>query len=315
MTMVCVDFAAPPGHSVEGDHRAPCRPRRPAASVAPAGHRSRWRLQPRTVAGGRLGRGRRTDAAGRGHLRDGRRLLVGPPRTGGGALRVRLAGPGHGPAPRGRDPRGSRDGDRLPPPWLSRAYPETLPVDREGRRLWPGGRQAWCPSSPVFRDKALALVEAVAGRYAAPPGPGDVARLERAGLPQRALLLRHLRRGLPALAARPLRRRDRPQRRLGNDLLEPALLHVRRGPPSPARDGHPQPDPAARLRTVQLRRAPRVLPGRARRPPPDHPGRPGDDELHGHVAHDGDGLLVLGSRDGPGLPGPLPRPSPRGPRP
>jgi beta-galactosidase len=29
-----------------------------------------------------------------------------------------------------------------PPPWLSRRHPETLPVDREGRRLWPGGRPA-----------------------------------------------------------------------------------------------------------------------------------------------------------------------------
>ncbi len=56
-----------------------------------------------------------------------------------------------------------------PPPWLSHRYPETLPVDRHGVRLWPGGRQAWCPSSPVFRDKALALVEAVAGRYAGHP--------------------------------------------------------------------------------------------------------------------------------------------------
>lgn len=52
-----------------------------------------------------------------------------------------------------------------PPPWLSRAYPQTLPVDRSGHRLWPGGRQAWCPSSPVFRELALALVEQVATRY------------------------------------------------------------------------------------------------------------------------------------------------------
>jgi beta-galactosidase len=52
-----------------------------------------------------------------------------------------------------------------PPPWLSRRYPETLPVDREGRTRWPGGRQAWCPSSPVFRERALALAEQVAVRY------------------------------------------------------------------------------------------------------------------------------------------------------
>ncbi|HET9654133.1 MAG TPA: beta-galactosidase [Kineosporiaceae bacterium] len=56
-----------------------------------------------------------------------------------------------------------------PPPWLSRAYPQTLPVDRAGNRLWPGGRQAWCPSSPVFREKALTLVGQLATRYAGHP--------------------------------------------------------------------------------------------------------------------------------------------------
>jgi beta-galactosidase len=56
-----------------------------------------------------------------------------------------------------------------PPPWLSHRYPETLPVDRNGSRRWPGGRQAWCPSSPVFRDRALALVEAMADHYAGHP--------------------------------------------------------------------------------------------------------------------------------------------------
>lgn len=52
-----------------------------------------------------------------------------------------------------------------PPPWLSAAYPEILPVDREGRTLWPGSRQAWCPSSPVYRDLALALTDRLAARY------------------------------------------------------------------------------------------------------------------------------------------------------
>jgi beta-galactosidase len=57
-----------------------------------------------------------------------------------------------------------------PPPWLSHRYPETLPVTREGLRLSPGGRQAWCPSSPVFREKALVLVEMMANRYRDHPG-------------------------------------------------------------------------------------------------------------------------------------------------
>ncbi|MGK5739226.1 beta-galactosidase [Micromonospora sp. URMC 103] len=56
-----------------------------------------------------------------------------------------------------------------PPPWLARAHPETLPRRADGTVLWPGGRQAYCPSSPVFRDRSLALVEAIAGRYAEHP--------------------------------------------------------------------------------------------------------------------------------------------------
>jgi beta-galactosidase len=55
------------------------------------------------------------------------------------------------------------------PPWLTTAHPEVLPVDAHGRTLWPGSRQAWCPSSPVFRERALHLVEALAQRYGAHP--------------------------------------------------------------------------------------------------------------------------------------------------
>lgn len=56
-------------------------------------------------------------------------------------------------------------GTSSPPPWLSRIEPSILPVDADGVTAWPGGRQAWCPSSPVFREHALALVERVAERY------------------------------------------------------------------------------------------------------------------------------------------------------
>ena len=54
-----------------------------------------------------------------------------------------------------------------PPPWLTRAHPEMLPVTAEGTRLWPGGRQGFCPSSPVYREHALALCRAMAERYGA----------------------------------------------------------------------------------------------------------------------------------------------------
>jgi beta-galactosidase len=56
-----------------------------------------------------------------------------------------------------------------PPPWLAQAHPETLPVRRDGTRLWPGGRQHYCPSSPVYREHAARLVERVADRYADHP--------------------------------------------------------------------------------------------------------------------------------------------------
>lgn len=56
-----------------------------------------------------------------------------------------------------------------PPPWLTTAHPEVLPVTRSGETLWPGARQHWRPTSPVFREHALRLVEAVATRYADHP--------------------------------------------------------------------------------------------------------------------------------------------------
>ncbi|WP_397427882.1 beta-galactosidase, partial [Pseudolysinimonas sp.] len=60
-------------------------------------------------------------------------------------------------------------GTSSPPPWLARLHPETLPHAADGTIAWPGGRQAWCPSSPTFREHALALVTAVVKRYGAHP--------------------------------------------------------------------------------------------------------------------------------------------------
>ncbi|WP_172386336.1 beta-galactosidase [Streptomyces sp. MNP-20] len=56
-----------------------------------------------------------------------------------------------------------------PPPWLARLHPGTLPVLADGTRLYPGSRQHWCPSSPVFRRYAVRLVERLAARYADHP--------------------------------------------------------------------------------------------------------------------------------------------------
>ncbi|ARC56420.1 Beta-galactosidase [Frondihabitans sp. 762G35] len=60
-------------------------------------------------------------------------------------------------------------GTSSPPPWLTTLHPEVLPVTADGTTRWPGGRQAYCPSSPVFRERALALVRATAERYGAHP--------------------------------------------------------------------------------------------------------------------------------------------------
>ncbi len=60
-------------------------------------------------------------------------------------------------------------GTSSPPPWLTTLHPEILPVVADGTTRWPGGRQAWCPSSPVFREHAVRLVAAIAERYGAHP--------------------------------------------------------------------------------------------------------------------------------------------------
>nr|WP_286344520.1 beta-galactosidase [Frondihabitans sucicola] len=56
-----------------------------------------------------------------------------------------------------------------PPPWLALKHPEMLPVTVEGVVLSSGSRQAYCPSSPVYRRYAARLVSAIVARYAAHP--------------------------------------------------------------------------------------------------------------------------------------------------
>ncbi len=52
-----------------------------------------------------------------------------------------------------------------PPSWLIRSHPEMLPCDAEGRRLEFGSRQAYCPSSPVWREHVARMARAMAERY------------------------------------------------------------------------------------------------------------------------------------------------------
>ncbi len=56
-----------------------------------------------------------------------------------------------------------------PPPWLTARHPEMLTVRADGSTIWPGGRQHYCPSSPIYREHAVRLVEKVASRYASHP--------------------------------------------------------------------------------------------------------------------------------------------------
>lgn len=56
-----------------------------------------------------------------------------------------------------------------PPMWLLQDHPEVLRVDADGRTVAPGGRLGWSPSSSVFREFALRIVERLAERYGAHP--------------------------------------------------------------------------------------------------------------------------------------------------
>lgn len=56
-----------------------------------------------------------------------------------------------------------------PPPWASAIYPELLPSDENGAVYWPGSRQQFAPTSPVYRRLAAELVTRLAERYAAHP--------------------------------------------------------------------------------------------------------------------------------------------------
>ncbi|WEV69706.1 beta-galactosidase [Bifidobacterium sp. ESL0775] len=51
------------------------------------------------------------------------------------------------------------------PMWLYEQHPEVLPVESDGTVVRPGSRQSWSPSSPVFREYALALCRKLAERY------------------------------------------------------------------------------------------------------------------------------------------------------
>ena len=250
------------------------------ACVARRPDRLRWRLQPRAVAARRLGRRHAPHARGGRQLRHPRRLLVVLARALQGRVHLRVARRDHGPAARPRHRRRPRHRDGH----AAALADLGLPGDpaRRPRRPHPVARQP-----PGLVPVVAALPRAGAGPHRPsrravprPPGPGDVARLERVRVPQPALLLRHLRRRLPPLARAPIHHPRRAQRRLGHRLLEPALHVLGRRPPAAAHDDVQQPHPRARLPPLRLRHPARLLPRRARGDPPPLPRRAGHHELH-----------------------------------
>lgn len=56
-----------------------------------------------------------------------------------------------------------------PPMWLTQAHPEVLPRDERGDVVWPGARQHWRATSPVFREHALRLCRAMTEHYRGHP--------------------------------------------------------------------------------------------------------------------------------------------------
>ena len=67
-------------------------------------------------------------------------------------LRLGLARPGHRRALGGRHPHRPRDRHRDAAALAIREHPEMLPWNEDGQRLEFGSRQAYCPSSPVWRE-------------------------------------------------------------------------------------------------------------------------------------------------------------------
>uniref|UniRef100_UPI00289A927B beta-galactosidase n=1 Tax=Microbacterium sp. TaxID=51671 RepID=UPI00289A927B len=56
-------------------------------------------------------------------------------------------------------------GTASPAPWVTAAHPEILPVGEDGTVFQQGGRQGYCPSSPIFRAYAAEVVTRVVERY------------------------------------------------------------------------------------------------------------------------------------------------------
>ena len=77
------------------------------------------------------------------------------------------------------------------------ATPRPSPGRRDGTVLWPGSRQAWCPSSPVFRERPSPSSGRWPSAYHDHPALVMWHVSNELRLPQQPLLLRRLGRGVP----------------------------------------------------------------------------------------------------------------------
>lgn len=56
-----------------------------------------------------------------------------------------------------------------PPPWFTLAYPDAMPVTRDGVRLTHGSRDTYCAAAPAYRAAARRIAAALAARYGQHP--------------------------------------------------------------------------------------------------------------------------------------------------
>ena len=240
--------------------------------------RLRRRLQPRAVAAGGVGGGRAAHARGRRQHRVAGDLLLGPYPAGRGHLGLRLARRGHGPAARQRHRRRPGHRDRIAATVAGHRAPGDPAGDRNGETVWPGGRQHWRPTSPVFRGTRCGWSarwrSATRTTRRSRPGtsPTSSAATTSTTTPTTP----------PAAFRGWLQARystlDALNARLGHRVLVAALQRLGPDPAAAAGRHPPEPHPAAGLQALLLGRAAGLPARRTRHPqrasPPTSPSPP-----------------------------------------